>query len=343
MKNYDLTSLDLFCGAGGLTVGLVKAGFSVIAAIDNDPLAVETYHVNHPQVPILGSDISRISPSSLMRKTGVKRGDLDLLAACPPCQGFSTLGTRNRSRGFRDSRNKLVLEIVRFAEALFPKVLLIENVPGLVKSVYGRVLLGRLKSLGYEIACSVVDAADYGVPQRRYRAVITGSRIGVPMECPKRGIQTTVRSVISRMDQPGDSGDPLHDSMPNHSDKVLTMIRRVPKDGGSRSQIGAEAQLECHKRVDGYKDVYGRMKWDDVSPTITTGIYTPSKGRFLHPSFDRVISLREAAMLQSFAREYYFSLSGGRHGAARLIGNALPPELARRNAKALKQFLHSAL
>lgn len=148
-----------------------------------------------------------------------------------------------------------------------------------------------------------------------------------------------VHSAISKLPEAGQSGDPLHDLPEERSPKVRDLIRSIPKDGGSRRDLSPERQLACHKKCDGFKDVYGRMRWKDVAPTITGGCVNPSKGRFLHPTEDRSITLREAAMLQSFPRDYRFSLRRGKMPAAEMIGNALPPEFVRRHGEKVAAYL----
>ena len=138
-----------------------------------------------------------------------------------------------------------------------------------------------------------------------------------------------------------DKTDLLHNQPQNRSQHIQEFIKRIPKNGGSREAAGDEFQLQCHKKCDGFKDVYGRMAWDTVAPTITGGCFNPSKGRFLHPSKNRAISLREAALIQTFPVDYHFSLAGGKTGAALMIGNALPPEFIKRHAHQVKKYLHS--
>jgi DNA (cytosine-5)-methyltransferase 1 len=149
----------------------------------------------------------------------------------------------------------------------------------------------------------------------------------------------TVRQSLKGLRASGRSGDPLHDVRENRSPGIVALIKKIPKNGGSRTDIGRRFQLPCHQVCSGFKDVYGRMKWDDVAPTITGGCVNPSKGRFLHPEDDRAITLREAALLQTFPRNYYFSLKEGKFPAAKLIGNALPPEFVRRHASIIRTHL----
>jgi DNA (cytosine-5)-methyltransferase 1 len=165
------------------------------------------------------------------------------------------------------------------------------------------------------------------------------SRLGIVPFAPKAKMRRTVRQVIGSLPAAGKSGDPLHDFPEKRSDKTLKLIRQIPKNGGSRTALSDDRQLRCHKRCDGFKDVYGRMAWNTLAPTITGGCVNPSKGRFLHPTKNRAITLREAALLQGFPRRYFVSLDEGKYRAAELIGNALPPEFSRRQAAQISTFL----
>lgn len=337
-----LVAIDLFSGCGGLTVGLKQAGFRVIGAVDVDPLSVETYRANHPEVRIWQMDIRDIEVSELRELLGVEKGQLDLLAGCPPCQGFSTIRTLNGHRHVNDPRNDLVYELLRFVEGFHPKAVMMENVPGLAKDKRLRDVCRQLAKLGYSAHYRVLNAAEYGVPQRRSRMILLGSRLGpVEFTAPKSN-RLTVRDAIGWLPEPGQSGDPLHDAPERRSQPVMDLIRRIPSNGGSRTDLGFDDQLDCHKKCNGFRDVYGRMAWDGVAPTITSGCINPSKGRFLHPVQHRAITLREAALLQSFPPEYSFSLSRGKYSVARLIGNALPPEFVRRHALIVANFLKTS-
>jgi DNA (cytosine-5)-methyltransferase 1 len=216
---------------------------------------------------------------------------------------------------------------------------MLENVPGLAKDWRFKEILKELLTLGYLYEYRILNAADYGVPQRRKRLILIASRVGEPNFASPRPSHRTVRQTIYGLQRPGKSGDPLHDIKEERSKRIVEMIRRIPKNGGSRKDAGKKYQLECHKNFDGFKDVYGRMSWDDVSPTITGGCVNPSKGRFLHPSQNRTITLREAALLQSFPATYHFSLNKGKYAAAVMIGNALPPKFIRRQAQIIYKLL----
>lgn len=330
------TAIDLFSGAGGLSVGLRSARYRVIGAVELDPLAAESYRMNFPSVRLWDADIRTLDPGEMMTTLGMGPGELGLLAGCPPCQGFSTIRTR-RGRTVRDARNALVTEFVRFADVMRPRALMMENVPGLAGYGQFKSALARLRRIGYEVTWEVRDAAEFGVPQRRKRLILVGTQGGVPTMPDGSHHQTTVRDAIEGLPDVGSSDDPLHDLPEQRSAKVMSIIRRIPKDGGSRSALG-EDQLACHQAVDGFKDVYGRMAWDSVAPTITGGCVNPSKGRFLHPEEDRTITLREALLLQGFPPGYRLSLQRGKFAAAAMVGNAIPPPLVAAHAGALRPF-----
>ena len=265
-----------------------------------------------------------------------------MLAGCPPCQAFSALRRLNGKKRVFDKIGKdLVFEYLRFVEGLLPKVLLLENVPHLIEDYRFSKVRKRLRELGFIGKPQIFDAAHYGLPQRRRRMIFIASRIGnIDYANPLDSEHfTTVRDAIKVLPPPGDSGDPLHDVMENRSEKVKLLISKIPKDGGSRSALGPRAQLACHKKCDGFKDIYGRMAWDKVAPTITSGCVNPSKGRFLHPEQDRAITLREAALLQSFPPDYRFCLDRGKYAAALMIGNAFPPLFVKQHALSIRRVL----
>jgi len=338
-KEAKPTAIDLFSGGGGLTLGLKQAGFEVVGAIEIDTLSAQTYTANHPEVRLWTKDIKSVSIRAIKRKLKLKSGELSLLAGCPPCQGFSSMRTMNGSKTVRDRGKNLVLEFIRFVEGLKPKAVMLENVPGLGADRRMKKVLARLKELGYECEWKILNAAEYAVPQRRKRLILLGSLTGTVTFARKAKISKTVRQTIRGLGKPGKSGDDLHDLPENRSPKVLRLIRKIKRNGGSRTALARRFQLDCHLETTGFKDVYGRMAWDEVAPTITSGCVNPSKGRFLHPTQNRAITLREAALLQSFPKSYSFSLDQGKHAAAVIIGNALPPEFIRRQAMAVLRHL----
>jgi len=320
-----LTAVDLFCGCGGLTLGLKRAGFLVLGAVDVDHLSVKSYKENHCDVRVWEKDIRELDAQELLDALGLTKGRLDLLAGCPPCQGFSRMRTLNGAVSVDDPRNDLLLEFQRFVEALRPRAVMMENVPGLADDERFASFRRKMRQLGYFGHHRILNAADYGVPQRRRRLIyLAGLGVEIPFGRKSRKIKK-VKDAIGGLPKAGESGDPVHDMPERRSPKVMALIRRIPKDGGSRTDLPEEFQLDCHKRCNGFKDVYGRMAWNDVAPTITSGCFNPSKGRFLHPEEDRAITMREAAMLQGFPRGYRFPIMNNKSALALMIGNALPP------------------
>ncbi|MBW0451243.1 DNA cytosine methyltransferase [Paraburkholderia phenoliruptrix] len=334
-----LTAVDLFSGCGGLSCGLKDAGFDVVAAVEIDIKAQATYRLNHPDVSLYDSDIRKLDPADVLRSAGLKPGELDLLAGCPPCQGFSRLRTKNQRVSVEDDRNNLVKDFLRFVGVMRPKTIMLENVPALARDHRFNDLVEQVSILGYEAAVHVLDTADYNVPQRRKRLIMLASRIHKPEIAAKADARVTVRQALSGLTPPSRTKDRLHALPERRSTTVREIIARIPKNGGSRSDLGEAFQLECHKKCGGFRDVYGRMSWDDVAPTITSGCHNPSKGRFLHPSYNRTITLREAALLQGFPQEYRFDVSHGKEAIALMIGNALPPPFIAAHASVLRNAL----
>jgi len=336
------TAIDLFCGAGGLSVGLKLAGFRVLGAVELSELAARTYRLNHRATNVWQRNIRSLSPRDVLDALGLRPGDLDLLAGCPPCQGFSTMRTLRQAASVDDRRNSLIAQFGRYAEALRPRALMMENVPGLAADPRLARLEQRLRRLGYELTTGVLDAADYGVPQRRKRFVLIGMR-GRRIAFAEPDVnRRTVRKAIGFMLPTSIVYDALHAYDEERSPEVLARIAAIPLNGGSLSEAGDEHTLECRRRLKGFSDVYGRMAWDTVAPTITGGCINPSKGRFLHPEENRAITLREAALLQTFPSRYRFCLDEGRYKVAELIGNALPPAFVARHAKEIAHALRTS-
>lgn len=323
------TAIDLFSGCGGLSLGLKRAGFDVVAAVEIDKRSAETYSRNHPEVTLFNQSILSITGSDILGIIGIPKGKLDLLAGCPPCQGFSRIRRKNRRRSGKDHRNDLVLKFAHLVAEISPKAVMLENVPGLERDRRFRRLLGTLRRNGYKFSWKILDAAKFGVPQRRRRLVLLACKTTRPVvtDIPRSGPKT-VWQAIENVEHPRMSKRPLHRMVARYSDSVKNIIRAVPKNGGSRSQLPDEMTLECHRRLAGFRDVYGRMRWHDQSPTITGGCVNASKGRFLHPRQDRAITVFEASLLQSFPRTYKFLPKYGRYPNAEMIGNALPPKFA---------------
>lgn len=324
-----------------MTLGLKKARFNVLGAVDIDALAVETYRLNHSDVYVWEKNIQDLSVQEVKRQLKLKKYQLDLLAGCPPCQGFSSIRTLNRGQAAQDPRNDLIFEFLRFVKGLRPRSVMMENVPGLMGDKRLTILCSELEALGYTTRVEILDAAAYGVPQRRRRLILIGALKGTILPAKFARKQKTVRDAIHFLPIPAQSKDPCHNLPEHRSAKIKSLIKQIPKNGGSRGALGKRSQLKCHKKCNGFKDIYGRMAWDKVAPTITGGCINPSKGRFLHPKQNRAITLREAALLQSFPASYEFSLRKGKYHAAQMIGNALPPEFIKRHALIISKHLRS--
>jgi DNA (cytosine-5)-methyltransferase 1 len=336
-----LTAIDLFSGCGGLTQGLKQAGFKVLCAVEIDKKARETYQLNHPEIPLAGEDIRAVSDKNILKIGKLVRGELDLLAGCPPCQGFSSIRRKNKPKAVTDQRNDLIDEFARLTIALLPKLVMLENVPGLIEYKKFKSFVRELKVAGYTVSYQVLDVADYGVPQRRKRLILSANRLGEAVIAAPIDSCISVRSAISHLAKAGSSGDALHDALSQRSLRVQALIAAIPKDGGSRSSLPKSMQLPCHQKTSGFGDVYGRMRWGDPSPTITGGCGSPSKGRFLHPQENRGITLREASILQGFPEQYKFDLRHGKDAISLMIGNALPPPFISIHAKAMANSILS--
>ena len=333
-------ALDLFSGCGGLSQGLEDAGFKVLACCEIRPEARETYKLNHPDT-ILIDDIRTADPLALKKQLGLRRGQLDLLAGCPPCQGFSSIRTHNGAIA-DDPRNELIFQVERFVDAFKPRCVLIENVPRLLKDKRLADFKQHLADqYGYEFEDGVLDAKDFNVPQRRKRMILIGSRMKHPKLPQKSKTRLTVADAIRNIVIPhgpvGDSARRLVKLRQHFSPVVQERIKAVK---ANRTELPDNLVLECHKRCPkGFRDVYGRMSWDDVSPTITRGCNNPSKGRFIHPSEDRALNMLEALILQGFPMTYKFPPKLGIGKIASMIGEAFPPPMARAQGEAILKLL----
>lgn len=331
------TSIDLFSGCGGLTQGMHKAGFKTVIAIEMNKDAVTAFKLNHKYTTVFEEDIRKIRVSEI--KKALKGKPLHLLAGCPPCQGFSSIRTLNK-KNVADKRNSLVLEYLRFVKSLRPLTIMMENVPGLKNYFLFKKVIKELRVLKYNISIEVVNVKDYGVPQSRKRLVLVGSRLGLIKVAKGTSKAVTVRQTIGKMESVSETADPIHRIFPKHSDRVLRMIKSIKKDGGGRRDLHWKQRLACHSKENiGFNDIYGRLRWDDYSTTITGGCLNPSKGRFLHPTKNRTITAREAALLQSFPKNYKFPKNISRTSIALLIGNALPPKFSFIQSKNIKNHL----
>lgn len=337
------TCIDSFCGAGGLGLGLIRAGFEILLSFDIDKKCIGTLEMNSRYFSHKAEqlDIADALNSEVLRKCGIQRGELFLLAGGPPCQGFSV----QRIGRDQDNRNDLVLKYLKLIDELYPKYFLMENVSGL-GGKRGRSYLSQLleeaESIGYTTHVKLLDAQNYGVPQRRHRYIIVGERIdlGRNYQYPLESFhKITVRDTIEYLPEPPVDGSE-HPEHPFHRrDKLSELnLRRlsVLKEGQGRDYLPVELLADCHKTASskiGHGSVYGRMSWDDVAPTITARFDSFTRGQFGHPSQNRSISLLEGALLQTFPADFQFC--GNKVDIARQIGNAVPPKLAEAVGKSI--------
>ena len=342
-----LTALDLFAGAGGATQGLKDAGYRVLAAVEEWSDAVRTFSANHPEVGVLERDIRCVEPRALRTSLELSVGSLDLITACPPCQSFSTLGRMDAS----DSRNDLIAETERFAREFLPAAIIFENVPGVARDPRFECLRTRLEQTGYhDFRAYDVFASDFGVPQRRRRLIAIALRVGPGGLLPDDLGDIVPNSLAAMPPDAGDvidlagpiegTSDPLHRAR-KPTPLVLERIRAIPP-GGNRFDLPPHLHLACHKRIKrkGAWAPYGRIRRKGLAPTMTTKCTTPSCGRFVHPTEHRGISLREAALLQTFPQSYRFV--GGHGSIERQIGNAVPVKLAEALGFAVKRCIETA-
>ncbi|MGO8149638.1 DNA cytosine methyltransferase [Rhizobium leguminosarum] len=346
--------VDIFAGAGGFSLGAIKAGFEVRAAIEHSRHAAATYRKQirngtGRRVAVFEQNILELDPYDVMTEAGLIEGQCDLFLGGPPCQGFSS--HRLGDAGVDDPRNSLVLRYFAFVRAIRPKMFLLENVPGMLQpkhADYLQTFLSSARAQGYNVFDPViVNAQDYGVPQSRKRVFILGynpSRIEFDLVWPPRathGDPTKLKSgdellawrtaIDAFVSPPANDPNDVHMS---HSAELVDTFRSTPPNGGSRHQ--SNRILACHAQHDGHRDVYGRIDPSKPSPTMTTACINPSKGRFVHPTEHHGITARQAARLQTFPDDFVFE--GGLMAAGMQIGNAVPVQLARSLCEHLRQL-----
>jgi DNA (cytosine-5)-methyltransferase 1 len=344
------TVADLFCGAGGMSLGFRQAGFDPVFAADFDPHACRTYAENlGPHVERL--DLCAAEPAELASHILATAGPIGIVAGGPPCQGWSVQG-----RGkVLDPRNDLTLRFAVVAALLQPMAIVMENVPTVLGKRGRRHMECVERILGdadYRVSTKIVDAAWYGVPQVRRRAILVAlsNRVDATFEFPSPthgpADYVTVRQAIADMPCPPPDGS-AHPAFPNHrrvlaSAASLERLSYVP-EGGGRADVPLHMQLPCHRNDNGHRhlDVFGRLWWDRPSGTITAMFDNFTRGRFAHPSETRNITAREGARLQSFPDSFVFF--GPKKDVARQIGNAVPPALAKAIAIALRDVLERGL
>jgi DNA (cytosine-5)-methyltransferase 1 len=351
MKNKisKIKVIDLFCGIGGLTNGLIKEGLDVVAGIDNDKTCKFGYEYNN-KTKFIDSDILKVTKEDINKLFGEEKGVIRVLAGCAPCQPYSKLN-------LNEITDKQLEPLEKFAQLIAetqPDIVSMENVANLaVKDKYPsfKFFLKTLEDNGYKYKYEIVNVSNYGVPQNRRRLVLLASKFG-EIELIKethKNKKVTVRDVIRDLDPIKDGEVSKKDSL--HRTRKLSplnikRIKATPHNGGDAHSWSKDLVLECHKKESGKTymgSVYGRMRWDEPSPTMTTQCIGLGNGRYGHPKQDRAISLREAARFQTFPDSYIFVDPNKEeitlNKIAKFIGNAVPVRLGSVIGKSIKSHI----
>ncbi|MEX0650179.1 MAG: DNA (cytosine-5-)-methyltransferase [Candidatus Andersenbacteria bacterium] len=346
----DAKVIDLFCGIGGMTHGFIQSGFDVVAGIDNDQSCSYAFETNN-NAAFIHKDIADVSADELNAAFG--KTTIRVLIGCAPCQPFSSMNSKKIRYKNNHVKWQPLDEFARLIQKVKPEIVSMENVRDLQYTkkypVFER-FLNTLNKCGYHVTFKIVNTARYGIPQKRHRLVLLASRLGsislIPETHPA-GKEITVRKAISRLrpiqDGEVDAKDPLHRAS-KLNDINKKRIIATPHNGGSASDWSKELLPQCYQKESGKSymaSVYGRMRWDDAAPTMTTHCITLGAGRFGHPEQDRALSLREAALIQTFPRRYKFFTNNKMsiNQIAKHIGNAVPVKLGEVIATSIKQHL----
>jgi len=330
MMQTEVGCIDLFCGAGGLTCGLGRAGIPVLAGADLDVACRHPFEANNP-ARFIQKDVTAVSSEEISTIFG--RSEIRVLAGCAPCQPFSTYSQRYETKG--TPRWGLLYQFGRLVREIRPEIVTMENVSTLSRHSVHDDFITILKKNDYHLFEEVIDCSAHGLPQTRRRTVLMASLLGpIELETPGEAVLQTVRMAIDDLPPLVAGGTDGHD--PLHTSSILSELNleriRASKPGGTWRDWPEHLVAECHRKSSGktYPSVYGRMSWDLPSPTLTTQFYGFGNGRFGHPEQDRAISLREGAILQGFPKSYSFLPKDGAvqfRTLGRLIGNAVPVTL----------------
>jgi DNA (cytosine-5)-methyltransferase 1 len=342
-KNQEIAVIDLFCGIGGLSHGFVMEDFNVISGYDNDVTCKFSYETNNNAI-FHAMDVSKLDSRELMKEFGDR---FKILVGCAPCQPFSSYSFKVKEKD-HDKLNMLY-SFSRLIEEVQPNIISMENVPQLVKTQIFNDFVNIVKSFGYFVSFQVVFCPDYGIPQRRRRLVLLASKLGEISLISKThhpDNYVTVKETISNL-KPVHAGefdkkDPLHRARRLNAKNLMRITQT--KEGEGWKSWPEELVLDCFKKSSGksYVSVYGRMRWNEPAPTMTTHCTGLGNGRFGHPEQNRAITLREAALFQTFPMEYKFYESLDKYNPSKIcrqIGNAVPPKLGQVIAKSIKIHL----
>lgn len=339
--------VDLFCGIGGMTHGFIREGFNVVAGVDIDASCKYAFERNNPGADFYPWDLERVNTEQINALFPI--GHLKVLIGCAPCQPFSKLTLKYAKAGNANDKWRLVRLFKEKIECIEPDIVSMENVPELQEHAVFADYVSSLEGVGYHVWHDIVACEDYGVPQTRHRLVLLASRHGKIELIPKTHRKwRTVGDIIGTLAPIGAGEKSLHDPLHHASGlSELNLIRiRHTAMGGTWRSWPEELRLECHKRPTGhsYSTAYGRMRWDEPAPTITTEFINLGSGKFGHPEQDRALSIREGALLQTFPKAYRFfppRRQIPRKHLARHIGNAVPVRLGRIIARSISNHLNS--
>lgn len=346
MKHRSISVFDFFSGCGGTSQGFQQAQMNIMLGIDYDKDACETFKLNFPHAKVINDDIHNIPTSSIREQVELAQSKgFVLFSGCAPCQPFSK---QNKNKYASDPRRSLLNEFGRFVAEFQPDLVFIENVPGIQK--VGKLptpfndFLNLLKNLNYSYDFKIVSALWYGVPQNRKRLVLIGAKnlkITLPFHNYLQDNEfSTVRDWIYNL--PAIKAGEKHMYIEDHQAARLSTINleriKHTKEGGGRETWPSHLKLNCHKKYKGHNDTYSRMAWDKPASVLTTRCISYSNGRYGHPEQNRAISLREAALLQTFPMHYKFY--GTQVSKAKQIGNAVPPLMAQKIGEYFLNFIN---
>ncbi|MDC5074680.1 DNA cytosine methyltransferase [Acinetobacter baumannii] len=353
-------AIDIFCGCGGISTGLSMANVEIISGLDIEKKYISSFAHNFSHSKAITCDLSEVSPELVQKDLNLIRGELDILVGGPPCQGFSKNVPR-KAREIDSQNNQLIHTFLNYCEAFFPKIILMENVAEMrngFDGTYASKILDGLSELGYEVTEMVLNAADYGVPQRRKRAFFLANRLGIKFKTPRpthsKSEHIKVWDAISDLpslnlgeEKDYYESEPLNDfqklirtnaptRVSNHAAKKLKPLQeeriKALLPGQGLKDLPEHLQVKG-----GYSGAYGRLTKDMVAPTITRWVFHPGSGRWGHPIDYRLITIREAARLQSFPDWYEFQ--GTYTDQAGQLGNAVPPLLIKAIIDSMREDL----
>lgn len=340
----SISAIDLFCGVGGLTRGISDSGINVAAGVDIDENCRYAYEHNNNS-KFINTDISKLKKSDLMKF--YKQGDVKVLVGCAPCQPFSS-NTPRQHAGRNNNKWGMLYEYARIVEELRPDIISMENVPQLKNTEPFNEFITVLENNHYHYSFSIVNCEEYGIPQRRKRLVLLASLYGpIYLNSPDGIKRMTVKDAIGLLPPINDGETSKID--PLHRCQKLSEINKKriqhSRPGGSWEDWPEELILSCHKKTNGttYRAVYGRMRWDEPAPTMTTEFFNYGSGRFGHPEQDRALSLREGALIQTFPSNYEFTENNvitSVSTTATHIGNAVPVKLGEIIGKSILDHLN---